>query len=74
MIEPRPAVRNTVVVRQRIHVECIVTDYILNHTRPLRLLVSMELFNARARALIKDKGSEISILVKCAFNTFGYES
>lgn len=49
MIEPRHAVRNTVVVRQRIHVvECIVTDYILNHhTRPLRLSVSIDPFNAR---------------------------
>lgn len=43
MIEARHAVRNTVVVRQRIHVvECIVTGYILNHhTRPLRLSLSM---------------------------------
>ena len=43
MIEARHSVRNTVVVRQRIHVvECIVTGYILNHhTRPLRLSLSM---------------------------------
>lgn len=61
MIETRHAVRNIAVARQRIRVvvECIVTGY----NRRTRLSISMGLFNARAYALIKDKGSEISILV-----------